>query len=90
MDKYRLTDIKIEHDGHTLYRIEALKDFGIISKGTLGGYVENINNLSQEDTCWIADEAKVYDNAKVFENAFICGFANIYGNASVRCNAIVN
>ena len=25
MDKYRLTNIKIEHEGRTLYRIEALK-----------------------------------------------------------------
>lgn len=89
MDKYRLTDIKIEYKGHTLYRIEALKDFGGIIKGTLGGYVEGIHNLSQDGVCWIANNAKVYDSAKVFEDAKIRDFAKIYGNARIYGNALV-
>lgn len=90
MDKYRLTDIKIEYNGHTLYRIEALKDFGNIRKGTLGGFVQSTYNLSQEGTCWIAHDAKVYDSAIVSKDAFVCSLSCIYGNARVRGNAIVS
>lgn len=90
MDKYRLTDIKIEYNGHTLYRIEALKDFGNIRKGTLGGFVQSTYNLSQEGTCWIAHDAKVYDSAIVSKDAFVCNLSCIYENARVRGNAIVS
>lgn len=89
MDKYRLTNIKIEHEGRTLYRIEALKDFGLISKGALGGYVEATHNLSQYGTCWIDDDAKVYDSAQVFDDAIIDAFARVYDNACVCDNAKV-
>lgn len=37
--KYKLTDKTIEHNGHILHRIEALKDFGDVKKGDLGGFV---------------------------------------------------
>lgn len=90
MDKYRLTDIKIEHEGRTLYRIEALKDFGLISKGTLGGYVEGTHNLSQYGTCWIKSNAKVYDYARVSEDAIIDDFACIYEGARVYGKAVIS
>lgn len=96
MDKYRLTDIKIEHEGRTLYRIEALKDFGLISKGTLGGYVEGTHNLSQYGTCWIHNNAKVYGGARVTgcavvqQNAIICGNVAVGGNTSIFGNAVIS
>lgn len=90
MDKYRLTDIKIEHEGRTLYRIEALKDFGLISKGTLGGYVEGTHNLSQYGTCWILQNAKVYGGAMVSEDAIISDCACVYGYARVYGEAIIS
>lgn len=38
MDKYRLTNIKIEHEGRTLYRIEALKNIqNLLSNYDNGG-----------------------------------------------------
>lgn len=89
MDKYRLTDIKIEHEGRTLYRIEALKDFGLISKGALGGYVEGTHNLSQYGTCWILNNAKVYGDAMVSEDAIIFGDACVYGCARVYGEATI-
>ncbi|EJF84065.1 hypothetical protein MCU_00733 [Bartonella elizabethae Re6043vi] len=36
--KYELTDETIEVDGHTLHRIRALKDFGDLKTGDLGGF----------------------------------------------------
>ena len=75
--KYKLTEESIVVCNKTLYRIEALKDFGDVKKGDKGGYVENEDNLSQYDDCWIYGVAKVYDDAKVYGNARICGDATI-------------
>lgn len=68
----------IEIDGHKLYRLRALINFNDVKAGDLGGYVENENNLSQMDDCWI------YDNAKVFGNASVSGNANISGDAIIE------
>ncbi|NDK07840.1 hypothetical protein EOM39_01180 [Candidatus Gracilibacteria bacterium] len=70
--KYKLTDKNIKFRGKVLYRIQALKDFGDVKKGDLGGYIEKEDNLSQDGNCWIYNEAKVYDEAK------ICGNAKVY------------
>ena len=82
--KYILTDETIEYHGHKLYRIKAIKSFNGIRKGSLGGWVESEDNLSQEDDCWILHEAKVFRKAKVSENAKVKDNACIYGNACVR------
>ena len=42
--KYKLTDEPIYKLGIKLYRIEALKDFGDVKKGDIGGYVESEKN----------------------------------------------
>ena len=94
--KYELVKSEsIVHNGRTLYRIRALKDFWtapikIVCKGDLGGYVETENNLSQEGYCWIYDNAKVYDDAKVLDNAVICKNAEISGNTVIRENALID
>lgn len=94
--KYRLTDESIEVDDKTLYRIEALKDFGDVRKGDKGGFVESDKNLSQEGDCWVCGDAKVCGNAEVYGNALVrgdaevCGNAKVYGNAEVRGDAKIN
>ena len=70
MKKYELTDETIVKYGSTLHRIKALKDFGNVKTGELGGYIESERNLSQEGNCW------VYGNAKVCGNAWVCGNAD--------------
>ena len=75
--KYKLTEENISYCGKTLYRIEALKDFGNVKKGDKGGYVEKEDNLSQEGDCWIYYNAKVFDSALVYGNAKISGSAEI-------------
>lgn len=57
--------------GRTIRRIVAIRDFDDVKEGDLGGYIESESNLSQEDTCWIYDNAKVYGNAKVHREAVI-------------------
>lgn len=94
--KYRLTDETINVANRTLYRIKALKDFGDVEKGDKGGYVENEENLSQSNNCWVYGnamvygDAKVHKNAKVYDYAEVCGNAEVFGNAKVFDNAEVS
>ena len=64
---------------HTLHRIKALKDFGDVYKGDLGGWLEKESNLSQGGYCWVYDNAQVYGNAQVYDAAVVC-------NNSVVCD----
>ena len=73
-----------------LYRVRALKDFADVKKGDLGGFIENENNLSQEENCWVYNNAVVSENARVYNNAKIYDKAEVYGNAKVCDNAEVH
>lgn len=44
--KYKLTDEILEVGGHVLHRIKALRDFGNVKKGDIGGWIECEDNLS--------------------------------------------
>ena len=65
MKKYELTDESILIDGCSIYRIKALKDFGRVKAGDLGGFVEREKNLSHEGDCWVCGDAQVFENARV-------------------------
>lgn len=86
--KYELLkDDCINYCGKTLYRIKALRNFGGIEVGDIGGYIEKEDNLSHEHNCWVYKHAKVFGDAYVFENAEVYGNAKILGNARVYENA---
>ena len=87
--KYKLTEETINVDGRTLYRIEALRDFGNVKKGDKGGFIENENNLTQYGKCWVYDNAEVSGYAIVHDNATVSGNAKVSGNAMVYENAKV-
>ena len=74
---------------HTLHRIRAVKDFGNVKKGDLGGWIESEENLSQEGNCWVYDNAIVCYRANVSENAVIRFSACVFGEAKIRGNAKV-
>ena len=63
MKKYELTKDTIIINGRTLYRIRALRSFGDVNEGDLGGYVESEANLFHEGTSWIHHGACVYGRA---------------------------
>ena len=82
--KYKLReDLTKEFYGKTLYRIEALRDFGDVAKGELGGYIEKEKNLIHDGN------AEVLGNAEVYGNAKVCGDAVVYGDAQVCGKAVV-
>ena len=84
MKKYEFTGETKAFNGTTLHRIRALKDFGDVEAGDLGGWVASEDNLSQEGNCW------VYGNARVYGNAWVCGDARVSGDAWVYGNAWVS
>ena len=83
--KYELLKRGAVHSG--LYQIRALRDFGDIKKGQLGGFVEGEHNLSHDGKCWIADDAIVSGQARVSENALISDSACIGGNVKIKGEA---
>ena len=88
MKKYELIEeSKATFVGIDIYRIRALRDFGNVKAGDIGGWVCSEDNLSQEGNCWIYDEAKCLDNARVYDNAVMCGNAVMFGNAKMFDNA---
>lgn len=62
---------KKEHNGRTVYRIKATKNFGIIKKGDVGGWVEGYKNLSQTGTCWIDKHAVICGSIKITGSDYV-------------------
>lgn len=95
MKKYELTSKSINRFSRTLYQIRALIDFGDIASGTLGGFIEKEENLSQKGWAWVRGNALVYgdayisDNAQALDNAHISDKAILSGNARVSGSALV-
>lgn len=72
-----------------LYRIRALRPFGGVNQGDLGGYVQSELNLSHEGNAWVFSNAKVSCRAKVVDNARVSGEAEIHGQALISGEASV-
>lgn len=88
--KYELTDETIVIGGsYILHRIRALRSFGGVIKGELGGFIESKANLSHSGTCWVADEATVLQSARVMHNAQIMERARVSGRARISGHAVV-
>ena len=58
--KYELTDEILEVGGRVLHRINALRNFGNIKQGEIGGWIENEDNLSHCGDCWVYGDAFPY------------------------------
>lgn len=70
-------------------RLDSSSFRAYVKKGEIGGYIQSESNLSQEDFCWIFNDAKVYGGARVTHNAQILNDAEVYGDAQIYGNAIV-
>ena len=90
MKKFILTDETIEMFGVTLHRIKAVRSFGNVKEGDLGGFVEKEENISEDLEAWVSGDAIVWGNAKVWGNAEVSGNAKVSGDAEVWGNAIVS
>lgn len=87
MQKFKLTDLTREHNGVTLYCIEALRDIDnpamFVAKGDKGGWVESTDNLSQLGDCWIGNDAIAMKGARVTDASCL------YGNAFATDNVLL-
>lgn len=84
-----LKDQAITMNGSTIYRIRALRNFGDVEAGDIGGFIEKEENLSHDGPCWIYDDAMVYHNAKVRDNAIVRDYAHVYNESQILHNAII-
>ena len=81
--KYEFTEEEKVFDSHTLHRIRAVRDFGVVKAGDLGGWIECEENLSHDGYAWVFGEGQVEDNACVTSGARVGGGARVTGNALV-------
>ena len=102
MNKYKIT--AIEYPQYPwLHRIQALIDVNEkVPKGTIGGFVDSITNLSQGGGCWIYDdaiccegglvreEAEIYDDSMVRGTAVVAGKARIYNHAVAKDSCYIS
>ncbi|WP_455668239.1 hypothetical protein [Phocaeicola sp.] len=86
-EKYEFTGQTIIWNNITLHRIRAIRDFGTVNAGTLGGWIESEDNLSHNGNAWVSDNAKVFNSARVAENAKVMDNATVYDNAKILDNA---
>ena len=94
--KYEITRI-VHPKFPWMHRIRALRNVREdVRAGDLGGFVQSERNLSQEGTCWIADnaiaaeEACVTGHSLLSDNAWACGHAAIFDRAIVSGNAVLD
>jgi hypothetical protein len=91
MKKYELLDNDTKtHNGVTLRRVRALRSFGNIEEGELGGFIEKEENLSHRGNAWVYGNARVSGNARVEGNAWVLGNAWVSGDARVYGDARVS
>ena len=93
MKKYEFTGEakQVNFEGKTtiLHRIRAIKDFGDVKAGDLGGWIEKEENLSHESKAWVGGSACVGDNARVRDNAWVGNNACVRGDAWVGGSAYI-
>ena len=82
--KYKLIKSKLLTGwGNPLFQIKALKDFGVVKKGDLGGVIESEKNLSHDGLAW------VFGNGEVSGNGRVSGDGRVSGNGKVSENGQV-
>lgn len=73
MKKYEFTGETKMWLGRELHRIRAVRDFGDVKCGTLGGWIEKEDNLSHNGSCFVYGNAEVYDSADISKTEhYIC------------------
>ncbi len=66
-----------------------LADGSVVSKGSLGGWVQSMYNLDQTGNSWIFDNGKSYHRARVSGSAIIRNEAAAFQQAMLYGNAIL-
>lgn len=93
MKRYELTYTRQDNDDTTLYRIRACVSFDTAYKhveaSAWGGWIASEDNLPQDATAWVDNEAVVRDRAMVTGRAHVAGQARISADAIIDEDALV-
>lgn len=81
--KYEFTGVTKETWAGILHQIRAIRDFGNVKAGDIGGWIEKEENLSHDGDCWVYENAEVFGDAEVYENAKVTTTVNTFGNAFI-------
>lgn len=72
--KYEFTglskEFRVSNRKVTLHQIRAIRSFGEIEQGTIGGWIGLEYNLSHDGNAWVGGNALVADESKVFGGRF--------------------
>lgn len=88
--KYKFTGKTIEYKGTTLNQIVALKSFGNIEEGDIGGWIEKENNLYTHGNCWVYPKSMVMGDARVGGDSIVKGLSVVSENALVLNESLVD
>jgi UDP-3-O-[3-hydroxymyristoyl] glucosamine N-acyltransferase len=83
---------------HTVYRVIAASKFYLnpehfvfaVTTGSVGGWIESEENLSQDGCAWVGDGASVWGSARVRDEAVVYGSAHVYDHAIISGGARVH
>ena len=70
-----------------VFRIKALRDFGNVRKGDLGGYIVSEDCLAHRGNCWVGPDAIILNNCSVKDDALVTGDVLVVGNVHIGGNA---
>lgn len=89
-----IIDDSVQVGRRRLFRIRALRDFGRIRQGDVGGYLECEANLAHDGESWVEDVAQVYGphgcvrgNGRVSGEAWVLGIVD--GDARICDLAVI-
>lgn len=68
-------------------RVQALRSFGDVHEGDIGGYIQDEMNLSERGSCWIYDDAMVMGSSRVKDDAQVHGGVIVSGKSEINCEA---
>lgn len=87
--KYEFTGTGKNSRSVVLRQIRALRNFGSVKVGDLGGFIEKEDNLSHGGNAWVGGNAQVSGHAQISGNAQVFGNAKVSGHAKVFDNAMI-
>ena len=89
MRKYKYTGRTMKVGRKTYREIVAVRDFGGVKAGEVGGYIQHSWNLSHRGNAWVALNATVGEFACVTGDALVTESARVDGCARVAGRACI-
>lgn len=84
--KYIFSDkVKVVND-RTLHQIQAVRSFGEVKAGDIGGFIESESNLSHDGDCWVGFESIIGRQTYVKGNVLIGRYTSVGDQVEIDDN----